>query len=101
MKTSISFLAVGHATSALLAISFTLCVVFDLLFPNYAMYGSWQALVPGFEWLSWQSYFLGLIETYAYGWYFALIWVPIYNLVTSKNKHECCHHKDSHHSHAQ
>jgi len=48
MKTGVSLIAVGHASSLLLAISFTLCVVFDLLFPDHAMYQSWQTLVPGF-----------------------------------------------------
>jgi len=86
MKTGVSLFAVGHATSLFLAISFTLCVVFDLLFPAYAMYQSWQALVPGFVWLSWESFFIGLIETWAYGWYFALIWVPIYNFVALNGK---------------
>lgn len=89
MRTGVSLLAVGHATSVLLAISFTLCVIFDLLFPDYAMYKTWQALVPGFEWLSWKSFFLGLIESYAYGWYFALIWVPVYNFVSAKNLGKC------------
>lgn len=77
----ISLLGVGHATSLMLAISFTLCVGFDLLFPNHAMYESWQSLLPGFEWLSWKSFFIGFLEAYGYGWYFALIWVPIYNFV--------------------
>ncbi len=86
MKIKTSLLATGYATSALLAISYTLCVIFDLLFPNYAMYASWQVLLPGFEWISWKSFFLGLIESYAYGWYFALIWVPIYKFVSPKNK---------------
>ncbi len=82
MKNRISLMAVGHATSALLTISFTLCVLFALLFPEYAMYRSWQVLLPGFVWLSLKSYILGLIESYAYGWYFALIWVPVYNFVS-------------------
>lgn len=82
----ISLLGVGHATSVMLAISFTLCVVFDLLFPEHAMYETWQKLLPGFEWISWKSFFLGLIEAYGYGWYFALIWVPIYNFVTLREK---------------
>jgi 2TM family of unknown function (DUF5676) len=81
-KRGISLMGVGHATSFLLAISFALCVSFDLLLPEHAMYGTWQALLPGFEWLSWKSFFLGLIEAYGYGWFFALIWVPIYNFVT-------------------
>ncbi len=84
----ISLLGVGHATSLLLAISFALCVGFDLLLPEHAMYGTWQKLLPGFEWLSWKSFFLGLIEAYGYGWFFALIWVPIYNFVTLRGGQE-------------
>jgi len=91
MKTGVSLFAVGHASSFFLAISFTLCVAFDLLFPDYAMYQSWQALVPGFVWLSWKSFFIGLIETWAYGWYFALIWVPIYNFVALKGERNSDH----------
>lgn len=33
----------------------------------------------GFQWLTWGSFFLGLAKSYGYGWYFALIWVPLYN----------------------
>jgi len=85
-KQGISLLGVGHATSLTLAISFALlCVGFDLLLPEHAMYGAWQKLLPGFEWISWKSFFLGLIEAYGYGWYFALIWVPIYNFVVLRS----------------
>ena len=80
MKPGISLTAVGHASSLFLAITFSLCVGFDLLFPAHAMYQAWQKLLPGFEWLSLKSFFLGLIESYGYGWYFALVWVPIYNV---------------------
>ena len=80
MNSGISLLAVGHASSLFLSITFTLCVGFDLVFPEYAMFETWQNLLPGFEWLSAKSFFLGLFESWAYGWYFALIWVPIYNV---------------------
>lgn len=85
MKPGISLIAVGHASSLFLAITFALCIAFDLLFPVNAMYQTWQALLPGFEWLSWRSFFLGLIESYGYGWYFALVWVPIYNVFAARN----------------
>ena len=84
MKTGISISAVGHASSLFLAITFALCVGFDLLFPEHAMYKAWQDLLPGFEWISVKSFFLGLVEAWAYGWYFALIWVPIYNVVAAR-----------------
>ncbi len=80
MKQSLSLVAVGHATSVLFVVSFVLCVGFDLLFPQYAMYQAWHKLLPGFEWISWRSFLIGLIETYGYGWYVALVWVPLYNV---------------------
>ena len=85
-KPGISLAGVGHATSLTLAISFVLCVGFDLLLPEHAMYEAWQKLLPGFEWISWKSFFLGLIESYGYGWYFTLIWVPIYNFVVRRKE---------------
>jgi len=86
MKTGISLVAVGHATSLLLAITFTLCVLWGLLFPGYVMYPSWQIFLPGFQWLSGWSFILGLVESWSYGWYFALIWVPIYNFFVRRAK---------------
>ncbi len=94
MKRGLSIAAVGHATSLTIAISFTLCVVFDLLFPAHAMYGVWQKLLPGFEWITWGSFFLGLIESYGYGWFFALIWTPIYN-VTAISEYKKGGNKDA------
>lgn len=80
MSRGISLWAVGHATSLFLAITFTLCVGFDLLFPAHAMYQAWQRLLPGFTWISLASFCIGVLESYAYGWYLALIWVPLYNV---------------------
>ena len=80
MKQGLSLAAVGHATSLFLVITFVLCVGFDLLFPSHAMFKTWQGLLPGFQWISWWSFCLGLIESYAYGWYVALIWAPLYNV---------------------
>lgn len=86
MRQGLSLTAVGHATSLFLAITFALCVGFDLLFPAHAMYGTWQKLLPGFEWISWRSFFLGVVESYGYGWYAALIWVPMYNVFAGRGK---------------
>lgn len=88
MKTGISLGAVGNASSLFLAITFALCVGFDLLFPAHAMYGAWQPLLPGFHWLSWRSFFLGLVESYGYGWYFALVWVPLYNAFSERRERD-------------
>ena len=58
MKEGLSLAAVGHATSLFLAITFGLCVAFDLLFPTHAMFKVWQDLLPGFSWISWTSFFV-------------------------------------------
>ncbi len=50
------------------------------------MYGTWQKLLPGFEWISWRSFFLGVVESYGYGWYAALSWVPMYNVFAGRGK---------------
>ena len=86
MKHKISLFAFGHATSLLIAITFLICVAFDLVFPDHAMYEVWLKLLPGFTWISWKSFFLGLVEAYLYGWFIALIWVPLYNYFGSKSK---------------
>jgi hypothetical protein len=84
MSHKISLFAFGHASSLFISISFVLCVAFDLLFPQHAMYQVWLKLLPGFEWLSLKSFFLGLFESYLYGWFITLIWVPLYNFFGSK-----------------
>ncbi len=72
--------ACGSALAAFLGISYVLCVGFDLVFPGQAMYTSWMKLLPGFTWLTWGSFFLGLIESIGYGYYIALVFCPLYNL---------------------
>jgi len=86
MNTRLSLYAVGHATSLFLVVSYTVCIAFDLIFPQHAMYEAWQKLLPGFTWLNWTSFFIGLVETYGYGWFFALIWTPLYNVFTMQNE---------------
>lgn len=88
MNKALSLVAVGHATSLFLAVTFALCVAFDLLFPQHAMFRAWQDLLPGFEWISWRSFLLGLLAAWAYGWYFTLVWVPIYNVVAQRAQRE-------------
>ena len=54
------------------------CVAWDLLVPAYAMNPAWAPLFPGFTWLTWGGFLLGLGESVAYGvllgWLIA--WVP-------------------------
>ncbi len=78
-ESRIPVVALGMSLGLFLAFTFVICILFDLLFPEMAMYPVWKPLLPGFTWLTWPSFFLGLIETFAYGWYVALIFGPLYN----------------------
>jgi len=74
---------VGLAMGCFLAITYTLCVGYDLMF-DQRMYESWRALLPGFTWLTGWSFLLGLLETFLYGIYFGLVFVPLYNFFHGK-----------------
>jgi Cu+-exporting ATPase len=55
------------------------------------MHEAWLRLLPGFTWLSWGSFGVGLSESFAYGWYIALIFAPLYNLCEAKFEAKPCH----------
>lgn len=66
------------------AITFAVCVAGDLIMLAHEMHLGWERLLPGFHWISWGSFFLGPLESYAYGWYIALIWAPLYNVIAGR-----------------
>tara|TARA_R110002094_G_scaffold68764_2_gene78041 strand:+ start:1553 stop:1822 length:270 start_codon:yes stop_codon:yes gene_type:complete len=81
---SLRIYPVGMSLGVLLAVSFALCVVFGLLFPGATMYKAWLPLLPGVSWISWPSALLGLVESFAYGWYIAVILVPTWNFFSRR-----------------
>ena len=76
--------ALGMSLGIFFSLTYVLCVVFDLWFPSFAMNQAWAPLLPGFSWISWPSFFLGLVETFAYGWYIALVFGPLYNVLSNR-----------------
>lgn len=77
--------AFGLALSLFLAFSYVLCVIGYLLFPGSLIDHSALAIfLPGFELLSWRTFFLGLGESFAWGWYVALAFGPLYNFLASR-----------------
>ncbi len=78
-------LPLGMSLGLFFAVTFVLCIVFDLIFPGYAMNRIWAPLLPGFTWLTWPGFLIGLAETFAYGWYVALIFGPLYNFFAARS----------------
>lgn len=73
----------GAAMGAFLAITYVACVAYDLIF-GQAMYRAWTNLLPGFTWLSFGSFCLGLLETIVYGVFFGLVFAPLYNFFLTR-----------------
>ena len=82
---TIPLLALGMSLSLFLAISYVFCVVGYLVFPalpiNHAVLA---ILLPGFSLLTWGTFFLGLVESFFYGWYIALIFGPLFNFFVAR-----------------
>lgn len=75
----------GLALSLFLALSFVLCVAGYLLAPNLPItHSALSIFLPGFQLLTWPDFFLGLTESFAWGWYVALVFIPLYNFFVAR-----------------
>lgn len=79
-------LDLGWALSLFLSITYVACVAFDLLLPGYAMYETWEGLLPGFVWLTPAGFAIGLAESFLYGWYVALVFGGLYNALVARRR---------------
>ena len=62
------------------AVSFVVCVAWGLLVPEaLRMHEFLNQILPFFEWLTWWSFLLGLAESFLYGFYAGLVFVPMHN----------------------
>ncbi|MBX9403225.1 hypothetical protein K4L06_18090 [Lysobacter sp. BMK333-48F3] len=79
--------ALGMALSLFLSASFGLCVVAHLFVPDWpAARSVLAAAMPDFELLTWSAVLLGLVKSYAVGWYIALMFGPIYNFFVDRQE---------------
>ena len=82
---TIPVLALGMALSLFLVISYVLCVIGYLALPSLPInHAALAIFLPGFELLNWQTFFLGLVESFAWGWYITLIFGPLYNFFATR-----------------
>lgn len=76
----LQFWPIAWTLSIFLTLIYTLDVIAGLLFPNwYVMQRIWELVLPGFTYISWGSFFVGLVESFVFGILSALLFVPIYN----------------------
>src|SRR5215471_7178879 len=66
---SLSIKRLGLSLGTFFAISYVICILGYLLMPDFPVrHEALSIFLPGFKLLSWQSYFLGLIESFAWAW---------------------------------
>lgn len=64
------------------AFTFVFCVAYRLATPeSLHMHAFLEQVLPGFKWLSWPAFAIGLVESFLYGVYAGLVYVPIYNVL--------------------
>ena len=67
------------------SVSFILCVIYGLLVPpSLHRPGMLEAVLPGFQWLTFSGFLLGVLESFLYGVYAGLVFVPIHNFLARR-----------------
>jgi hypothetical protein len=82
---ALSVRTLGISLTIFFVLSFVLCILGGLLFPGMIVHRMLDLLLPGFEWLSWRSFLIGLLGSVGWAWYIALVLVPIYNFVQARS----------------
>lgn len=82
---TIPVVAFGLSASIFFAISYALCILFYLLFPASAeSHVLFSLFLPWLQVLTWPGFLLGLVASFAGGWYVALVFGPLYNFFASR-----------------
>jgi hypothetical protein len=84
MKT-LNLLVVTWSLAIFSTVSFIVCVIYGLITPeSLHMHEFLEIALPGFKWGSASSFFVGLVESFLYGAYTGLVYVPIYNYIVRR-----------------
>lgn len=84
MKT-LHFWPIAWTLAVFSAVVFIFDVLAGLLFPNWwVMQNLYEFLLPGFTFISWGTFFLGLVEIFVGGFLTAVLFVPIHNYFISR-----------------
>ena len=79
---------VSWALAATTAISFVVCVAYGIATPETLhMHAFLEQVLPGFKWLTLQGFVIGLIESFLYGVYAGMVYVPVYNFFARRFDH--------------
>ena len=77
---------VSWSLGIFMAITFVLCVLYGLVAPQrlHGMSDFLEAVLPAFRWLTFGGFLLGIVESFLYGAYIGIVFVPIYNFLSKR-----------------
>ena len=85
MPTSrIAIVPLGLTLSLFLIITYVVCVIYGLLGFQQGIHQLLFQIIPGFTWITWPSFFIGLFWNFVWGWYIALVFAPLFNFFSAQ-----------------
>jgi hypothetical protein len=82
----LSIVPIGMSLGIFFVVTYLLCILYGFAASAESMHQLISMLIPGFTWISWGSFFLGFVLSFAYGWYVAIVFAPLYNLFVARNQ---------------
>jgi hypothetical protein len=71
---------VSWSLAAWAVVMFLFCVAYGLGTPeSWHMHAFLEQVLPGFKWLTWTGFAIGFVESFLYGAFAGVVYVPIYN----------------------
>ena len=82
----LAIVPLGLSLGSFFVITYTLCVLYGLLVSEVGMHQLLALLLPGFTWITWPSFFIGLVWSFAFGWYVAVVIAPLFNFFAARTR---------------
>lgn len=82
--TRLAIVPLGLTLGTFFAVTYVLCVLFGLFVSDRGMHQLLAQLLPGFTWITWPSFLLGLVWSVVYGWYVAVVFTPLFNFFSAR-----------------
>lgn len=88
MKTNprLAIVPLGLSLGSFLVVTYVLCVLFGIFASERGIHQLLPQLLPGFAWITWPSFFLGLFYSFVYGWYVAVLFAPLFNFFSARTR---------------
>ena len=84
----VAVIPLGLSLGVFLVITYALCVLFGLIVPAEPIHQLLPMLLPGFSWITWPSFVIGLAWAFAYGWYIALVFAPFHDFFALRGRRQ-------------